>query len=563
MNKFLLLAALLAGPGLTQAQSWQWVAAPTGTGNARVFATATDATGATVIAGDFTGTIMLGSTTLTSAGNRDVFVARLTSAGAFTQAVRAGGPDEDYAIDLALDASGTATVLGGFYSATAEFGSTVLTKVGPPGGAEVFVAQLGSAGTWTRAIPGGSGGAAFPSTLALDAAGNAVVAGFFYGPSTTFGPTTLANINTTGANVSAADIFVARLSSAGTWTQAVRGGGNGDDRAEGVALAADGTVVVVGSFRGQTMGLGTFSLVNADPSGQTNDVFVGRLGAAGAWTQAVRAGGAADDQARRLALDAAGNATIVGSFDSPAISFGSFTLTNANAAGTTSDIFAARFTPTGTWSQAVRAGGPGADRALAVAVSANGQATVGGLFASPTASFGNLSLSNADANGFSLDLFVARLNSEGSAWTQAVRAGAGSDEAVVDLALTNSGEATIAGLYLSTTTIGSTTLNSTTATDNTGFVARTTGLPLGVRQAAGTAPLAVYPNPAAAGAATLRLATATSVAQPLVLRDALGRVVRQTTLVAGQQEIQLPTVGLAPGVYLAEAGLSRVQVVVE
>ncbi|UOQ71869.1 hypothetical protein [Hymenobacter cellulosilyticus] len=90
MKRFLLLAALLAGPGLTRAQSWQWVAAATGPGNARILTTATDGTGGTIVAGDFTGTITLGSTTLTSAGNRDVFVARLNSAGAFTQAVRAG-----------------------------------------------------------------------------------------------------------------------------------------------------------------------------------------------------------------------------------------------------------------------------------------------------------------------------------------------------------------------------------------------------------------------------------------------------------------------------------------
>ncbi|UOQ71870.1 T9SS type A sorting domain-containing protein [Hymenobacter cellulosilyticus] len=451
-------------------------------------------------------------------------------------------------------------MLGGFYSATAEFGPTVLTKVNLIGGAEVFVAQLSSAGTWTRAVHGGTGGVNFPSALALNAAGEAVVSGFFYGTTTSFGTTTLTNVNPSTTN---ADIFVARLSSAGTWTQAVRGGGSGDDRAEGVALAADGTVVVAGSFRGQTMGLGTFSLVNADPSGQTNDVFVGRLSAAGAWTQAVRAGGPAADQARRLALDAAGNATVAGSFSSSAISFGTFTLTNAGGTTGSSDIFAARFTPVGTWSQAVRAGSSGSETALAVAVSANGQATVGGVFTGPTASFGSILLSNADVNGFSNDLFVARLNSAGSDWTQALRAGAGSDEAVVDLDLTSSGEATIAGLYLSTTTIGTTKLNSTTSTDNTGLVARTTGLTLGVRQAAGTAPLAVYPNPAAAGTATLRLSGPAPAAQLLVVRDALGRAVRRATVAAGQQEVLLPTAGLAPGVYLAEAGLSRVQLVVE
>ncbi|SHJ63785.1 hypothetical protein SAMN02745146_3605 [Hymenobacter daecheongensis DSM 21074] len=559
MKKFLLLAALLAGPGLTQAQSWQWVAAATGTGNARILATATDGTtGGTVVAGDFTGTITLGGTTLTSAGNRDVFVARLTPSGSFTQAVRAGGPSEDYAIDVALDANGTATVLGGFYSTSAEFGPTVLNKVGVIGGAEVFVAQFSSAGTWTRAVQGGSNGANFPAALALNAAGEAVVTGFFYGTITSFGATTLTNINPSTTN---ADIFVARLSSAGAWTQAARGGGSGDDRAEGVALAADGTVVVAGSFQGPTMGLGTFSLPNADGSGQTTDVFVARLGSAGTWLQASRAGGAAADQARRLALDAAGQATVVGSFRSSAISFGAVTLANADASGSTSDIFAARFTPAGTWSQAVRAGGSGADHALAVAVSANGQATVGGLFASPTALFGNLSLSNADANGFSNDLFVARLNGEGSAWTQAVRAGSGSDEAVVDLALTSSGEATIAGLYLVTTTIGATVLNSTTVTDNASFVARTNGLTLGRRAPMATLPLLLSPNPARL-TARLTLPAETTPRTLLVL-DAQGRPVRQQVVPAHAGSAVLDVAGLAAGLYIVRCGAVAGRLIVE
>ncbi|WP_345112693.1 hypothetical protein [Hymenobacter algoricola] len=59
---------LVAAAGTTYAQSWQWAAAPAGTGSADIYATAPDGNGSTVVAGQFAGTITLGATTLTSAG---------------------------------------------------------------------------------------------------------------------------------------------------------------------------------------------------------------------------------------------------------------------------------------------------------------------------------------------------------------------------------------------------------------------------------------------------------------------------------------------------------------
>ncbi|RYU78491.1 T9SS type A sorting domain-containing protein [Hymenobacter persicinus] len=557
MNRLVLLSALLLGPAIAQAQSWQWATAPTGAGYARIYATATDAAGNSVVAGDFTGTITLGSTTLTSAGNRDVFVARLNSAGAFTQAVRAGGPAEDYAIDLALDASGTATVLGGFYSSAAQFGPTTLNRVGTTNGAEVFVARLSASGTWTQAVQGGSLAANVPAALALDAAGNAVVAGFFYGPSAGFGTLNLANSNPSGAT---SDVFVARLSASGTWTQAARAGSNADEQAEDVDLAADGSAVVVGSFVGASMGVGSFTLANADASGQTNDAFVARLGSTGTWTQAVRVGGPLSDQARRVVIDAAGNATVVGSFSSPAVSFGTIALTNADPTNGTSDVFAARFTPAGTWSQALRAGGSGSETALAVAISPNGQATVGGLFFSATAPFGPVTLTNTNPAASSADLFVARLNSAGTAWTQAVRGGGINNDAVLNLSLTSTGEATVAGIYQNSTVIGSTSLTASTL-DDAFYVARTSGLTLGTHRAVAAEVLRLTPNPARTAAAFAL--PATPEARPVLVLDALGREVRRQVLRAGATTTTLDVTSLAPGLYVVRCGEASGRLVVE
>jgi hypothetical protein len=47
------------------------------------------------------------------------------------------------------------------------------------------------------------------------------------------------------------------------------------------------------------------------------------------------------------------------------------------------------------------------------------------------------------------------------------------------------------------------------------------------------------------------------------LLDGLGRSVRTESIAAGQQEMELPTVGLAPGFYLLRCGVSTSKLVLE
>lgn len=76
-----------------------------------ITATALDAAGNTVVAGYFSGTFTLGTTTLTSAGRPDIFVAKLSPDGQWIQAMSAGGPGQDYANTLVL--SGGSVVVAG------------------------------------------------------------------------------------------------------------------------------------------------------------------------------------------------------------------------------------------------------------------------------------------------------------------------------------------------------------------------------------------------------------------------------------------------------------------
>jgi hypothetical protein len=541
---------LLAGAGRAGAQpAWQWASQASGTGTSSVTAVATDAAGNTVVAGQFTGSITLGATTLVSAGDYDVFVARLSPAGQWTQAVRGGGPDSDIVKGLAADGAGMVTVVGWFDSAgvprafSTTFGSTTLNSTG--GARDSFVARLSPAGTWTQAVRLGTTSTTKAGAVILDGAGNAVVAGSF-GNALTLGATTL--------NGGGSDVFVARLNAAGQWTQAIQASGtqpvNGAE-VYAAALDASGGLVLTGAFI-QTVRFGAL------PALSSADVFVARLSAAGQWTQAVRAGGVAQDDGLALGLDAAGNVLVAGGIGGPA----SFDALALPCAGQT-DGFVARLSPAGQWMQAAQAGGPAYDLAAAVAADAAGNVFVAGFFGygasvgtgGNTARFGTTTLTSAGQE----DVFVARLGIGGQ-WAQAVRAGGTGADGASALTVAPTGTITVAGRFESTAGFGPSALFSVTPN---AFVARLNGLvPTAARAALPAEVFTLAPNPATAQV-RLRWPEATPAPRPVQLLDNLGREVRRLLLPARATTAALDVQGLAPGLYVVRCGAAVGRLVVE
>jgi hypothetical protein len=120
---------------------------------------------------------------LTGAGDRDIFVTRLTRNGALVWARAMGGTDTDWPIDLALDGAGNVYTTGGFLG-VADFdpgpGVHDLTSAG---GADVFVSILDGDGDFAWAwrvgstVPGGDAG----NGIAVDGAFNIYSTGSFGG----------------------------------------------------------------------------------------------------------------------------------------------------------------------------------------------------------------------------------------------------------------------------------------------------------------------------------------------------------------------------------------------
>ncbi|MFD2787910.1 SBBP repeat-containing protein [Hymenobacter rubripertinctus] len=549
---------LAVSPTRLQAQTWQWLATSTGsatsTGVSDITATATDGAGNTVVVGTFSGTVTFGSTTLVSAGASDLFVGRVNASGAWTQAVRAGGPGNETAKGVAVDNSGNILVTGTFTSVTMAFDAFTLTNAttgGTSNDQDIFVARLNPAGSWTQAVRAGGNKADLVVGLTLDAAGNVTIAGGFNSVSAGFGATTLPNSDNTGTNY---DIFVARLNNVGTWTQAVQAG-NASTSEQALALAQDGAgnAYITGLLSSSTLTFGAISIAN---SGTSSDAFVARLNSAGTWTQAV-AGGVSGvfEQPNAIAVDGSGNAVVAGLYTG-STSFGANPL--PLPAGVTFGGFVARLSAAGIWTQAVPGGGTsGTTFPNAVAVDASGNATVAGQLNSATAQFGTIAV---NSTGTGADVFVARLNTAGT-WTYALRAGTSGVDSARDIFLAGT-TATVAGQL--GTVMAPFGFNSLpiTATTATGFVARLTGLVSSSRPSRATESLVLLPNPAH-GAVRLQSLVPSNKPLALILTDGLGREVRRQVLPAHTTATQLDLTGVAPGIYIVRCGAASGKVVVE
>lgn len=557
LHCLLFLSSLLA-TGAAHAQNWQSaLALPTSAdGRSRINSLVADGTGGYLLAGQFSGTLTLGNFTLTSAGGQDIFVARLSTAGTYTQALRAGGSGDDVATELAVDATGLATVAGSFASPGLVLGSTTLTNFDASStpSSDVFVARLTAAGTWTQAAQGGGPADDAASGVALDPNGSAVVAGYYMGSTAKFGTYTLSG-NLTGGTP-----FVARLGSTGTWSQAVRIESSGSPTLiSDVAVNASGSAVVAGIvLDGGALTFGNFTV---NSRGQGNCLFTARLNRTGTWVQAAQTTGPNGTTiARHLALDADGNAIVTGETTAPTATFGGYTVTSPiTSTGQREFVsFVARLSAAGTWTQVAQTtDGTSSTYTNAVAVDGSGNVWLAGQFKSPTVKLGSFNLTNSDPNSIQnnhFDLYLARLSSTGT-WTFATTA----TNAVARALVLSNGQVVVAGGFSSPAVFGTTTL--TTPAQSAGFLANLSGGVLATKGYAIAPALLAWPNPATTH--VIVSFTADAVPRAVYLLDVLGREVRQGVLPARATTLTMSLASLPSGSYLLRCGNSTQRLLVE
>ncbi len=200
---------------------------------------ATDAMGNSYLTGQFVIGTTIGTTSLSSSGTFDSFVAKITTDGTFTWAKRMGGNNADEGTGIATDAAGN-SYLTGYFRGTADFGGTNLTSAGAN---DIYVVKINTLGQTLWASKAGANGDDFSSKIAIDEDGNSYLNGRFTN-NATFGSTTL----TSGGSF---DLFVSKLDPNGQflWTKQV--GGTGDAQSRHICIDAANRVHATGFFNGQ------------------------------------------------------------------------------------------------------------------------------------------------------------------------------------------------------------------------------------------------------------------------------------------------------------------------
>jgi probable HAF family extracellular repeat protein len=331
-----------------------------------------------------------------------------------------GGNSTDNGYGIDVDAAGNAYVTGSTVSS--DFPTTAgsfqptkrgatdafVTKLNPSGSALVYSTFLGGANT------------DIGRKIFVDASGNAYVVGSTNSPDFPVTPTAYQKTKS-GTYVFDNNIFVTKLNAAGdallysTYIGPLTDSASGND----IAVDADGNAYVTGLTYSTTYPT-TPGAPQTAYGGGTTDAVVSKLNPTGsALLYSTYLGGSTTDAGNGIALDAANNAYVVGSTNSPNFPTTAGAFQTANRGGNTDEAFVTKLNATGTGlAYSTYLGGSTLDYGHSVAVDAAGSAYVTGYTYSPnfptTPNAFQPFIGQISQSAVTIDAFVTKLNAAGS-----------------------------------------------------------------------------------------------------------------------------------------------------
>ena len=299
---------------VSNGQTWAWAKSSIGSGTDNAYSVATDTSGNVYITGNYgSPTITFGSFTLTNQGG--IYLVKYNASGNVLWAKSSiNSTSTNYGWSVKTDKFGNAFVTGYFSSPTIIFGSYTLTNTG---GLDAFLTKYDPNGNvlWAKSALGTNND--YASSVVTDTLGNSYITGCFSSSTIAFGSYTLTKIG--GQNA-----FLAKYDSNGNVLWAKSSTGSSFDGGRSVGTDAIGNSYVGGYFNSPSIVFSPFTL---NSTGGTN-IFLTKYDINGNVLWAKRAGGPNIDWIYSLKTDEVGNTYVTGYFQSPTITFGSYTLIN-------------------------------------------------------------------------------------------------------------------------------------------------------------------------------------------------------------------------------------------
>lgn len=337
-----------------------------------------------------------------------------------------GGSGADSAGRIAVAPDGDVVVTVSFQG-SARFDGVAVSGIGQAGIAVLRYAPGG--GIRWGAANGGSG-TVIPAGVAVDRGGSSYVVGSFT-RTISFGGTVLASNGDY-------DVFIAKLSPAGTWIWARSGGGTEADIAGGIVVDSLDRPIIVGTFsQGARFDTAEIGVVGG------SDLFIAKYESTGQLLWIVDDGGPGDERAIDVGVDATGAIAVVGEVEGRGVLGG----TDLGASAMT-DIVVGRYSRDGLPDWGLRLGGDAIDAAGGIAVDPFGNITIVGSF------IDSIDLGSTTIVGpHQPCAFLVRMNARGE-----VRWGVGGDGGPsrgVDVSIAPNGTAVMIANFLDSMRIGS------------------------------------------------------------------------------------------------------------
>jgi len=281
-----------------------------------------DPLGNLILTGFFYDTFTAGTIALNSAGELDIFIMKVDTAGTPIWGKRIGGASVDQS--PVLNCRNNFIYQAGTFAGTVNFDGTILTSQGL---SDIYVAKFDLSGNQVWVKRAGGSGSEIVKQLITDNSENIYMNGSF--ENTAF----FGGNSVTSSGM--LDIFLAKYNLAGDNLWVKSAGGSTTDVGNAVVIDNSGNIYISGYFSSTA----TFENTQVNSNG-SNDIYLAKYTPGGNFLSIITAGGTSTDAALGLVTDAGNNLYMSGVF-SNSVDFGNFNVTSHGV----TDVFVLKISP--------------------------------------------------------------------------------------------------------------------------------------------------------------------------------------------------------------------------